>query len=122
MNVKLGSITDEQAHQFIQTYSLKKGLKKFGEHGKTGATSKMKQLHDRAFVKPICVKEMTQVERRRATESLIFLVEKQDRRIKACTCANGSTQCGYTKRDEAASPTAMTELILITAMINAKQK
>jgi hypothetical protein len=82
----------------------------------------MKQLHDRAFVKPICVKEMTQVERRWATESLIFLVEKQDRRIKACTCANGSTQCGYTKRDKAASPTAMTELILITAMINAKQK
>jgi hypothetical protein len=64
MNVKLGSLTDEQAHQFIQTYSLKKGLKKFGEHGMTAATSKIKQLHDRAVIKPICVKEMTQVERR----------------------------------------------------------
>ncbi len=30
MNIKLGSLTDEQAHQFIQTYSLKKGLEKFG--------------------------------------------------------------------------------------------
>jgi hypothetical protein len=64
MNVKLGSLTDEQAPQFIQTYSLKKGLKKFGEHGKTAATSKMKQLHERAVFEPIHVEEMTQVERR----------------------------------------------------------
>jgi hypothetical protein len=42
MNIKLGSLTDKQAHQFIQTYSLKKGLKKFGEHGKNAATSEMK--------------------------------------------------------------------------------
>jgi hypothetical protein len=41
MNFKLGSLTDEQAHQFIQTYSLKKGLKKFGECGKTVVRSKM---------------------------------------------------------------------------------
>jgi hypothetical protein len=43
---------------------LKKGLKKFGEHGKTAATSKMKQLHERAVFEPIHVEEMTQVERR----------------------------------------------------------
>jgi hypothetical protein len=71
---------------------------------------------------PIRVKEMTQVKRRRAMESLIFLVKKQDGRIKACTCANGSIQNAYTAHDEAASPTAMTKSILITAMINPKQK
>jgi hypothetical protein len=77
MNVKLGSLTDEQAHQFIQTYSLKKCLKKLGENRNTAATSKMKQLHDRAVFEPACVEEMTQVERRRAMESLIFLVDKK---------------------------------------------
>jgi hypothetical protein len=64
---------------------------------------------------------MTPLEKRRAMESLIFLVEKRDGRIKARTCANGSTQREYTDRDEAASPTAMTESILITATIDAKQ-
>ena len=54
-------------------------------------------------------------------ESLIFLTEKKDGRIKARACANGSTQREYTKRDEAASPTAMTESHLITAVIDAKQ-
>ncbi len=76
INVKLGILTDEQAHQFTQTYSLEKGLKKFGECGKTAATSEMKQLHDRAVFKPFCVEKMTQVKSRRAMESLIFLVEK----------------------------------------------
>jgi hypothetical protein len=65
---------------------------------------------------------MTQLKRKRAMESLIFLVEKRDGRVKARTCANGSTQHAYMERDDAASPTAMTESILITATINAKQK
>ena len=54
-------------------------------------------------------------------ESLIFLTEKKDGRIKARTCTNGSTQQNYTNCDEAASPTAMTESHLITAVIDAKQ-
>jgi hypothetical protein len=56
-------------------------------------------------------------------ESLIFVVEKHDGSIKARTCANGSTQeRAYMERDNAASPTAMTESIFITATIDAKQK
>jgi hypothetical protein len=43
----------------------------------------MKQLQERAVFEPIHVEDMTQVERRRAMESLIFLVEKRDGRIKA---------------------------------------
>ena len=70
---------------------------------------------------PIRVADMTQVERKRAMESLIFLVEKCDGTVKARTCANGSTQRAYMDRDGAASPTAMTESILITATIDAKQ-
>ena len=62
LNVKLGSLTEEQTHQYIQTYSLKKGLKKFGDHGKAAAVNKMSQLHEHAVFEPIRVKDMTQVE------------------------------------------------------------
>jgi hypothetical protein len=65
---------------------------------------------------------MTQLERKRAMESLIFLVEKRDGRVKARTCANGNTQRAYMERNDAASPTAITESILIIATIDAKQK
>ena len=55
-------------------------------------------------------------------ESLIFLTEKKNGRIKARTCANGSTQKEYIDRDETASLTALTESHLITAVIDAKQR
>jgi hypothetical protein len=108
-------------HQFAQTYSLSKGIKTFGEKRRQAAHEEMKQLHDCIVFKPIKVEELTAVEQRRAMESLIFITEKKDGRIKARTCANRSTQREYTKRNEAASPTALTESHLITAMIDAKQ-
>ena len=55
-------------------------------------------------------------------ESLIFLTEKRDGRVKARACANGSTQRSYIPKDDASSPTAATESILITGVIEAKQK
>jgi hypothetical protein len=64
---------------------------------------------------------MTQLEKKRAMESLIFLVEKRDGRVKARTCANGSTQRDYISKEDAASPTVATESILITATVEAKE-
>jgi hypothetical protein len=81
----------------------------------------MKQLHDRVVFISILIEELMHVKRRQAMESLIFLTEKKDRRIKVRTCANGNTQREYTDCDKAASPTAMAESHLITAMIEAKQ-
>ena len=53
---------------------------------------------------------------------MILLVEKRGGTVKARTVANGSTQRGYMDRDEVASPTAATNLILITGTIEAKQR
>ena len=108
--------------QFVQSYSLMKGLKKFGQRGRDAAYKKMKQLHDRVVFKPIKIEALTELERKRAMENLIFLVEKRDGTVKGRTCANGSTQREYTDREEAASPTVMTEYIIITGVIEAKQR
>ena len=93
----------------------------FGEKGRKAAFGEMKQLHDRKAFCPVDVKSLTQQERTRALESLIFLVEKRDGTVKARTCANGSTQRVYTTKEEAASPTVMVESILLTATIEAKE-
>jgi len=82
----------------------------------------MKQLHDRVVFEPIRIEDLTDIEKRRAMESLIFLVEKRDKSIQGRACANGSSsQHEYMERDEAASPTTMTESVMITATIDAKQ-
>jgi alpha-L-arabinofuranosidase len=67
------------------------------------------------------VGELIQQEKRRAMESLIFLVEKNDGRIMARTCANGSIQRNYIEKEETTSPTALTEAIIITAAIEADE-
>ena len=101
----------------LQTYSLAKGLKKFGNKGYAAASGEMKQLHDRGCFTPINVQDLTPVEWKRALESLIFLVEKRDGGVKVRTCANGSIEHMWTAKDDLASPTAMTELILLMAVI-----
>jgi hypothetical protein len=80
----------------------------------------MKQLHERGEFMPVDISTLSLQEKTRAMDSLIFLTEKRDGRIKARTCANGSTQRIYTNKEDAASPTAMTESILLTS--EAKEK
>jgi hypothetical protein len=98
-----------------------RGIKEFGDKGCQATHKEMKQLHNHIVFKLITIKELLMIEKRRAMESLIFLTEKKDGRIMARTCANSSTQQEYTDQEEAASPTAMTESHLITAVIDAKQ-
>ena len=84
------SINKEVFH-FVQSYSLSKGLKKFGQKGRDVVYKEMKQLNEIFAFEPIRVEDLTELERRRAMESLIFLVETRDKSIKGRACANGSS-------------------------------
>ena len=121
-NTKSTKKARKKAEQFVQTYSLKAGLKKFGETGKESTLKEMKQLDDREVYYPVDVNDLTDQERARAMESLLFLVEKRDGKVKARFVANGSSQREYMGREQSASPTVMTESIMITSVIDAKQK
>ena len=83
-------MSKKQFYQFVQTYSLNKGTKKFGVKGKQAAYKEMRQLHARIVFTPVRVESLTAKERKIAMESLIFLIEKRDGRVKARTCVNGS--------------------------------
>jgi hypothetical protein len=121
-NTALAGMNDLQACSFLQTYSLKQGIQKFGDKGKAAAKKELGQLHGRVVFEPISVQDMTELEKKRAMESLIFLNEKRDETIKARMCANGSTQRAYISREEASSPTAASEAIITTGVIDAKQR
>ena len=82
----------KHATQHLVTYSLQRGIKMCGNKGREVALSKMKPLHDRDCFKPINVKDVSKSENCKAIESLLFLVEKKDGRIKARHCANGKPQ------------------------------
>jgi hypothetical protein len=98
-----------------------KSIKELGNKGCQASYEKIKQLHNHIVFNPIAIKELLTIKKRKAMESLIFHTKKKDWKIKARTCANGSTQWEYTDQEEAAYLTAMTESHLITAVINSKQ-
>ena len=70
---------------------------------------------------PISRNDLTEQEHKRSVESLIFLVQKQSGKIKANTFVNGSMKREYIDRDDAASPMAASDAIIITGVIEAKQ-
>ena len=81
----------------------------------------MNQMHKRTNFEPVRKEELTESELERAMESLTFLEEKHDGRIKGRTHAVGSAQRGHISKEESDSPTASTEKNL-TGVIEAKEK
>jgi hypothetical protein len=75
-NTALVGMNDLQACSFLQTYSLKQGIKQFGSKGVAAAHKELQQLHNQVVFEPIHLNKMTTLERKRAMESLIFLNEK----------------------------------------------
>ena len=67
------------------------------------AYKELKQLYDRV------VDYLVELKRKRAMESLIFLVEKGTRDIKVRAYTNGSMERAYTPKEKAPSPMAATE-------------
>ena len=120
-NNKMLGMNDKEDYIFIQTYRLKQGIENFGDQGKQTERKEIKQLHGRVVFEPIHVNDLTKDEHKKAMKSLIFLTEKRDGSVKACTCANGSTQGKYVTREETYIPTAATQSIMMTGVIDAKQ-
>ena len=106
---------------FTQQYMVKRGLKIFGERGAEATHKELDQLYKRNCFTPISIKAMTDDERRKAQEALMFLTEKRSGVIKARMVYNGKPTREWLSREDAASPTAALESILLTATIDAKE-
>ena len=107
---------------FAQQYILEKGLKKFGNKGEQAAYKEMEQLHKRTCFTPILVKDMTEDEKMKAQLALCFLTEKRDGTIKGRTVFNRKGTRKWLTREDSSSPTASTEGVFLTAVVDAKEK
>ena len=70
----------------LQQFSLKVGVKKYGNRGEAAVTNKLTQLHDIETYIPMEPDEMTPQQKSEALNSLIFLTEKRDGCVKWCRC------------------------------------
>ncbi len=100
---------------------LEAGIKHFGEHGEVAVTKELEQCNTYGVFEPKSATDLTDEDKRKALASLIFLKEKQNGDIKACSCANGSVQWEYIAKEEAAAPMVALESVFITSAIDAKE-
>jgi hypothetical protein len=95
----------------LMQYSIKAGLKKFGEKGEAAVTKELKQLHDMTTFYPVDSKTLTKEDKAKAIASLMFLKEKRDGTVKGRACADGRKQREEFTKQDATSPTVSVDSI-----------
>ena len=102
-------------------YTVDRGVKLWGERGVDAVDIELRQLHDRKVGKPVMRSELTPEIRRLALRYLMFLKEKRSGKIKGRGCADGRSQREYISNEEATSPTAHIESLIITCIVDAME-
>jgi hypothetical protein len=82
----------------------------------------MDQLHRRSCFTSKSIAKMTQLERRKAQQALMFLGEKQGGTVKGRMVYNGKPTREWLFREDSASPTGALESIMLTAVIDAHEE
>jgi hypothetical protein len=81
----------------------------------------MDQLHQRHCFTPIDVATMSNEERRKSVDALMFLGEKRDKSVKGRMVYNGKPTREWLSRVDSTSLTAALESIMLTAIVDVKE-
>jgi hypothetical protein len=103
--------------------SMKAATAKFGEvRTRKACVNEVKQIHMRDTFVPKHWKELTTKQKQQVLEAFIFVEQKKDGTDKARLVINGAMQRGHITKDEASSPTAYNESIMLTAVVDATEE
>ena len=97
---------------------IRRGLKLFGSQGMSAVKAELQQLHD---LKVMAAKPLTAIQKREALGYLMFLKRKRSGKIKARGCADGRPQRAYIPKEDARASTVSTEVVFMTAVIDAME-
>ena len=109
-------------HTVLTQYTLKKGLQVFGPPGVEAVYKELKQLHERKVGEPRDASTLSPAQKKNALGYLMFLKQKRSGQIKGRGCADGRKQRLHTPKDDASSPTVATESVLLSCVIDAKER
>ena len=109
-------------HTVLTQYTLKKGLQVFGPPGVEAVYKELWQQHERKVGEPRDATTLSTMQKKNALGYLMFLKQKRTGQIKGRGCADGRKQRLNTPKDAASSPTVATESVLLSCMIDAKER
>ena len=102
--------------------SAREGLRKFGIRAAEALIIEWKQLDDLNVFEGVHYYTLTNEQRKKALRLVQLIKEKRCGKIKGRTCADGRPQRAYIPEEEATSPTAANESILITCLQDANEE
>ena len=82
----------------------------------------LQQLHERKVGKPRDASMLSPMQNKNALGYLMFLKQKRTGQIKGWGCVDGHKQRLHTPKDDASSPTVATESVLLSCVIDAKER
>ncbi|KAL7522827.1 hypothetical protein ACHAWX_007557 [Stephanocyclus meneghinianus] len=106
----------------MDQYGQQKGLKTFEEQGVESVQAELSQIHMQNTFTPTKFEDLSPEQRRKAIKTLIFLEQKHSGKVKSRFCAVGQKQRVDVSQENTASPTVMTESVLITAALDAEEE
>ena len=109
-------------HTVLTQYTLKKGLQVFGPPGVEAVYKELQQLHEHKVGEPRDASTLSPSQKKNALGFLMFLKQKPTGQIKGQGCADGHKQRLHTPKDDASSPTVATESVLLSCVIDAKER
>lgn len=109
-------------HYVMIQFSMKAGLKHFGQRGEDAVSKELSQLYLRDTFEPLHPKDLSREEKDGSWDSHLFLKDKRDLSVKGRLVAGGDKQRGMMPAIEASSPTVSTEAVLLTATIDASER
>jgi hypothetical protein len=101
---------------------MKPGIKRYGDKAIEAVKTECVQLDTRGVFKPVDIKTLTPLQRKRALRAITLVKEKRSGKIKGRTVVDGRGQRVYIDPDDARSPTVCTESLLISMAMDGKEK
>ncbi len=102
--------------------TAKAGIKKHGQVAIDALFNEFSQLHDLTVFRPQDAKRLTKAQKKAALRAINVIKEKRCGKIKGRTVADGRAQRNLYTKDETASATVATDALLLSILIDAKER
>ena len=102
--------------------NIKEGIKRYGQKTIEALVKELGQLDDKDTFDPQLASSLTEDETTKALSLLSVIKQKRCGKIKGRVVADGRKQRNYVPREEATSPTIKLESLIMSLLVDAKEK
>ena len=115
--------TERILHGWVMTQmSAKAGIRRYGDAAREAMRQEFRQLDEKGVFDPVHATKLAPEVRKQALRCINVIKKKRCGKIKGRTCADGRPQRGLYDKMDTSSPTASSDAILLTVIVDALER